>query len=83
VLLEKNEKNMEQPITFMRKALRDLELKLSIMEKQAYGLVKYLKHFRSCVGYPKIIVYVPHSVVKHILIQRDFLGISGKWLSNT
>jgi len=50
VLLQKNDQNMEQPIAFMSKALRDEELKYSTMEKQAYALVQSLKHFRSYKG---------------------------------
>jgi hypothetical protein len=33
VLLQKNDQNMEQPIAFMSKELRDEELKYSTMEK--------------------------------------------------
>jgi hypothetical protein len=51
------------------------------MEKQAYALVQSLKHFRSYVGYSRIIAYVPHAVVKDILTQQDCLGIRGKWVS--
>jgi hypothetical protein len=43
VLLQKNEQNLEQPISFYRKALRYSTLKYDIMEKQAYALVKALK----------------------------------------
>ena len=35
VLLQKNNENMEQPIAFFSKMLRDGELKYDIMEKQA------------------------------------------------
>ena len=51
------------------------------MEKQSYALVKYLKHFRTYIGYSKVVGYVPHSVVKAILSQQDCLGIRGKWVS--
>ena len=51
------------------------------MEKQAYALVKSLKHFRTYVGYSKKIGYVPHSAIKDILAQKDCLGIRGKWVS--
>jgi hypothetical protein len=33
------------------------------------------------VGYSKIIAYVPHSTIKDILAQQDFLGTRGKWVS--
>jgi hypothetical protein len=54
VLLQKNEEGREKPISFFSKALRDVEIRYEIMEKQAYALVKALKDFR---------VYVFHSRV--------------------
>ena len=50
------------------------------MEKQAYDIVKSLKHFRTYIGYSKIIGYVPHAAVKDIMSQQDCLGIRGKWV---
>ena len=52
VLLQKNKEGLEKPIAFFSKNLRDSELKYSILEKQAYALVKALKFF---------IIYVLHS----------------------
>ena len=51
------------------------------MENQAYALVKSLKHFRTYIGYSKVIGYVPHTAVKDILSQQDCLGIRGTWVS--
>ena len=51
------------------------------MEKKSYGSVKSLKHFRTYIGYSKVIGYVPHAVVKDILSQQDCLGIRGTWVS--
>jgi hypothetical protein len=82
VLLQKNKYDCEQPIAFMRKTLRDVEVKYSIIKKQAYSLVKYLKHFRSYVGYNKIKSYFPYLIIKDVLSQQDFLGIRWKWVSN-
>ena len=70
VLLQKNKEGQEQPIDFMSRALQNLELKYTTMEKQAYALVKSLKHFRTYIGYSKIIGYVPHEAVKDIMSQR-------------
>jgi hypothetical protein len=72
VLLQKNKDDYEKPITFMRKTLRDVELNYSITEKQAYALVKSLKHFRSYVRYNKIKAYVPYPTVKDVLSQQGF-----------
>ena len=51
------------------------------MEKQAYALVKCLKHFRTYVGYSKIIAFVPHSAVRDILTQIDCLGTRVRWVT--
>jgi hypothetical protein len=45
-LLQKNSEGFEQPIAFFSRALRDVELKYNIMEKQDFSLVKALKYFR-------------------------------------
>jgi hypothetical protein len=81
VLLQKNDQGDEQPIAFMSKNLRDSELNYTIMEKQAYALVKSLKHFRTYVGYNKIKAFVPYPAVKDVLSQQDCLGSRGKWVS--
>jgi hypothetical protein len=39
VLLKKSDDGLEQPISFFSRALRDVEVKYDIMEKQAYALV--------------------------------------------
>jgi len=45
VLLQKNDENMEQPIAFYSKTLRDAPLRYNILEKQAYSLVQAVKEF--------------------------------------
>lgn len=43
ILLQKNEDNDEVPISFMSVPLKKNELKYSIMEKQAYAVMKVVK----------------------------------------
>ena len=81
VLLQKNDRGEEQPIAFFSKILRDGELKYSIMEKQAYALVKALKYFRIYLLHSHIISYVPSSVAKSILTQPDPEGKRAKWVA--
>ena len=81
VLLQKNDENMEQPIAFLSKMLRDGELKYDIMEKQAYALVKALKYFRVYILHSHIIAHVPTTVVKGILTQPDPEGRKVKWIA--
>eukprot|EP00253_Pinus_taeda_P015867 PITA_15867 len=81
VLLQKNKDGHEQPIAFMSKVLQNSKLNYNTMEKQDYALVKSLKHFRTYVGYSKIIAFVPHSAVKDILTQTDCLGTRARWVT--
>ena len=59
VLLQKNEHNLEQPISFYNKALRDSILKYDIMEKQSYACVKALKEFRVYILHSHSTVFFP------------------------
>jgi hypothetical protein len=68
VLLQKNSEVLEHPIAFFSQALRDVELKYDIMDKQAYALVKDLKSFRVYVLHSRVIAYVPSTFVKEIII---------------
>jgi hypothetical protein len=81
VLLQRNEQGYEHPISFFNKNLRDSELKYDIMEKHAYAMVKDLKYFRVYVLQYDIIVHVPSSAVKEILVQPDCEGKRGKWIT--
>jgi len=67
MVLQKNIKGYEQPITFFSRGLHDVELKYNIMEKQVFSLVKDLKEFHDYVLHYKVIVFIPHVVVKDIL----------------
>lgn len=71
----------EQPISFFSKALRDVELKYSLIKKHAYALVKALKSFRVYILHSKLIAYVPNIVVKDVLIQLDTKAKTGRWIS--
>jgi hypothetical protein len=81
VLLQKNGEGREKPISFFSEALRDLEIRYEIMEKQSYALVKALKAFRVYVLHSRVTAYVPPTSVKDILIQPDIDGRRGKWIS--
>ena len=81
VLLQKNEQNLEQPIAFYNKALRDSTLKYDIMEKQAYASVKALKEFRVYILHSHSIVFVPSIAIKDILTQEELDGRRAKQIS--
>ena len=61
--------------------MTDVELKYSLIEKQAYALVKALKSFRVYILHSKIIAYVPNIVVKDVLMQPDTEGKRGRWIA--
>jgi hypothetical protein len=81
VLMQKDADDYEHLVAFMSKVLRYSELNYSIIEKQAYALVKSLKHFRNYIGFNKIKAYVPYPTVKDVLSQQDCMGTRGKWVS--
>jgi len=81
VLLPKNNEGYEQPIAIFSQVLRDAKMKYNILEKQAYALVKALKEFRMHVVQSEIIVFVPTTVVKDILVQGDIEGNRGIWIA--
>lgn len=64
VLLQKNKDGHEQPIAFMSRALQNSKLKYNTMEKQAYALVKSLKHFKTYVVILKLLLS------SHILLLK-------------
>ena len=81
VLLQKNEQNLEQPISFYSKALRDSPIKYSIMEKKAYASVKALKEFKVYILHSHSIVFVPSATIKDILTQAEPDGRRAKWIA--
>ena len=81
VLLRKNKQNLEQPIAFYSKALRDSTLKYDIMEKKAYASIKTLKEFRVYILHSHSIVFVPSAAIKDILTQVEPDGRRAKWIT--
>ncbi|XP_059075168.1 uncharacterized protein LOC131875151 [Cryptomeria japonica] len=64
ILLQKNELGKEFPIEFMSIPLKKHELNYSLNEKQAFTVVKAVKHFRYYILHSHSIVFVPNSAVK-------------------
>lgn len=81
VLLQKNDKGSEQPITFFIKALRDENFKYNIMKKQTYYPMKSLKYFTEYISKSQIIAYVLHILVKDMFFQLEADGKRGKWIT--
>jgi hypothetical protein len=72
---------MEQLISFFSRDLKDVEIRYDIMENKDYALVKALKSFKVYVLHSKIIVYVPSSFVKEIMMQLDIDGKRINWIA--
>lgn len=79
VLMQKQD-GVEKPISFFSRIIRDESLKYNIIEKQALALVKALKDFRVYILHSHIIVYVPNTTIKDVLVQADPEGRRGKWI---
>lgn len=49
--------------------LKNYELKYSLIEKQAFAVVKVVKHFKYYILHSHSTVFVPHFMVESILTQ--------------
>ncbi|KAH9292066.1 hypothetical protein KI387_042748, partial [Taxus chinensis] len=81
VLLQKDDEGAERPIAFFSKALQGAELKYTIMEKQAFSLVKETKVFRPYILSSKVFSYVPHTMVKDILSEMEVSRKRCRWVN--
>ena len=70
ILTQKNQKGEDLPISFMIKEIHDYELRYSLLEKQAFALVRGVSHFRPYILKNPIKAYVPYPLVKMMLIQH-------------
>ena len=80
VLMQKRDE-VENPIAFFSRTIRDAALRYNIIEKQALSLFKALKDFRVYILHSHTIAYVPNAAVKDVLIQTDPEGRRGKWIA--
>ena len=71
---------IQQPISFFNRIIRDATLQYNIIEKQALALIKALKDFRVYILHSHTIAYVPNVAVKDFLMQTDPEGRRGKWI---
>ena len=70
VLMQKRDQ-LEKPIAFFSRKIRDADLKYNIIEKQALALVKALKYFWVYILLSHILAYVPNAAIKDVLVQID------------
>jgi len=70
VLMQKKDQ-VEQPIAFFSRTIKDAALCYNIIEKQTLALIKALKDFRVYILHSHTIAYVPDVVVKDVLMQTN------------
>ena len=71
ILTQPDKDNTEAPIAFMSIPLKKHELKYSLIEKNAYALVRAVKQFRFYIPNSHSKVFVPDSAMKTILTQQE------------
>lgn len=82
ILLQKNERGEEMPISFMSVPLKKHELNYSLVQKQAFSMVKVVKYFWYYILHSHSLVYVPCTAVKSILTQQDVaVNNQATWVS--
>lgn len=81
MLIQKNQKVKDLPVSFMRKELHDYEFWYLSLEKQAFTLVKVVSYFRQYILSNPIKSYAPHPLVKMMLSQPLREGRWDNWLA--
>ena len=77
VFMQKRDQ-IEKPIAFLSRTIRDATLRYDIIEKKELALIKALKDFRVYILHSHTIAYVPNAAVKDVLMQIDPKGRRGK-----
>ena len=80
VLMQKRDQ-IEQPISFFNRTIRDAALRYNIIEKQALALIKALKDFRVYIMHSHTVAYFPNAAVKDVLMKNDPEGRRGKCIA--
>ena len=75
ILTQPNKDNVEDPIAFMSVPLKKHELKYSLIEKNAYALVRAVKKFRFYILNSHSKAFVPNSAIKTLLTQQE-IGVN-------
>lgn len=71
VLTQKDDEDKEKPIAFMSAPLKDAALNYSLLDKQAYALVRAVKKFCHYILRSQIIAIVLDLTIKNLLTQQE------------
>lgn len=81
MLMQKDDKGSEHPISFMSSPLKDVELCYPNVEKQVYALVCSVKKFRNYILRNKVFYIVLNLAIKILLIQNELGERQAKWVT--
>ena len=81
MLSQKNDQNIEVPISFESSTLQGEELNYTDVEKQAYAVFKSIKHFKPFLIKSHTKVMVSHPLIKIFLIQKDLGDKRENWVT--
>ena len=71
VLTQVNDQKIEAPISFFSSNLQGVELNYSKVEKQAFAIYKYLKHFKIFLLKTRTKVIVPFPTIRQLFMQKE------------
>lgn len=71
MLTQKDDRNNEQPISFMSVSLQGPELNYLAIDKKPYVICKAIKHFLLYLLKNHFIIFVSHPVVRSVFVQRE------------
>ena len=81
MITQKNEEGEEFPISFMRSRLQGAKLNYPTINKQAFQLLKVMKHFQTHLLRSHTNIIVPHSTTISLVIQKELGDRQGNWLT--
>ncbi|KAH9296655.1 hypothetical protein KI387_044235 [Taxus chinensis] len=81
ILLRKDDEGAEREIAFFSKELQGGEFKYTFIEKKEFSLVKATKFFRPYILSSKVVSYVPHTMVKDILLEMEVSRKRCRWVN--
>jgi hypothetical protein len=82
VLTQKNAKNNEVPIAFMRFSFKGAKLNYPSVDWQAYVVFKAVNHFRSYLLKSRMKVIVPYPAVRNLLVQKELGEKRANWVTS-
>eukprot|EP00253_Pinus_taeda_P016674 PITA_16674 len=81
ILTQGNQDKVEAPISFFSSNLQGAELNFSDIEKQAYVVLKEIKHFRPFLLKTHTKIIVPFPVVRNFLVPKDVGEKRANWVT--